>query len=127
MLGLLCRFFIDRASPEPERPENPVKIFKRGDRHQRIPEAQSRTNRSIENPCRSHDRHTGITLQGNVLPIPALTRQKYPDIRPKVGMPSIMDPRYLPDMGRMNGNWPSDGKIGCSRAPIAVLRSSLTQ
>ena len=27
-------------------------------------------------------------------------------VRAKIGMPSIMDTINLPDMGRMNGNWP---------------------
>jgi hypothetical protein len=26
-------------------------------------------------------------------------------VRAKIGMPSIMNPINLPDMGRMNGNW----------------------
>ncbi|WP_454693449.1 hypothetical protein [Achromobacter aegrifaciens] len=36
---------------------------------------------------------------------------------PKQRMPSIMDFYFLPDMGRMNGQWPYRGRTGSSRAP----------
>jgi hypothetical protein len=38
------------------------------------------------------------------------------------GMPPIEDLNFRPDMGRMNWNWPSEGRIGCS--PAACARES---
>jgi hypothetical protein len=37
-------------------------------------------------------------------------------------MPTVEDLNFLPDMGRMNRNWPSDDRIGCS--PAACARAS---
>lgn len=31
-------------------------------------------------------------------------------------VPAVEDLNFLPDMGRMNRNWRSEGRIGCSRA-----------
>ena len=33
-------------------------------------------------------------------------------------VPTIVDFNFLPDMGRMNRNWPSGGKAGCSRVHL---------
>jgi hypothetical protein len=38
----------------------------------------------------------------------AITAIEHPEnlhVRTKIGVPSIMNPINLPDMGRMNGNW----------------------
>ncbi len=32
------------------------------------------------------------------------------------GMPAVEDLNFLPEMGRMNGRWPSGGRTGCSPA-----------
>ena len=37
-------------------------------------------------------------------------------------MPTVEDLDFLPDMGRMNRNWPSGGRTGCS--PAAFARAS---
>ncbi|MGA7782828.1 MAG: hypothetical protein WCA85_34675, partial [Paraburkholderia sp.] len=38
------------------------------------------------------------------------------DATTKQRMPTIIDFNFLPDMGRMIGNWPSAGLTGCSPA-----------
>lgn len=38
-------------------------------------------------------------------------------------MPAVEDLNFLPDMGRMNRNWPSAGTTGCS--PAACARASV--
>jgi hypothetical protein len=37
------------------------------------------------------------------------------DAVPIQRVPTIMDFNFLPDMGRMNGQWPSEGRTGCLR------------
>ncbi len=41
-----------------------------------------------------------------MLAITAIEGLEDSHVRAKIGMPSIMDTINLPDMGRMNGNWP---------------------
>jgi len=41
------------------------------------------------------------------------------DATTKQRMPTIMDFNFLPDMGRMNGNWQLDGQTGCSQVLYA--------
>lgn len=64
------------------------------------------TNRSIQNPSGCQDRDPRIALDPNMLAITAIERAENLHVRAKIGMPSIMNPVNLPDMGRMNGNWP---------------------
>lgn len=40
-----------------------------------------------------------------MLAITAIEGPENLHVRAKIGMPSIMNPINLPDMGRMNGNW----------------------
>ncbi len=82
-----------------------MEIKKRGSGNQRVARTQRRTNDSIKNPGRRHDRDAGIALQRYITPITALTGERYPDIRTRIGVPTVMNARNLPDMGRMNGNW----------------------
>ncbi|SEK03580.1 hypothetical protein MAA5396_04291 [Marinovum algicola] len=63
------------------------------------------TNCCIQNPCRREDRNTWIALEPDMLAITAIERPENLHVRAKIGMPSIMNPINLPDMGRMNGNW----------------------
>jgi hypothetical protein len=45
------------------------------------------------------------------------------DATTKQRMPTIMDFNFLPDMGRMNGNWLLDAGIICSQGPTAAARA----
>lgn len=67
ILDLLCRFFIDTASPEPQGRENTMEIIKRGNGNQRGAQTQGRTHCRIKHPCRCHDRDTGIALQSYIV------------------------------------------------------------
>jgi hypothetical protein len=61
-----------------------------------------------------------------MLAITAIEGPKNLHVRFKIGMPSIMNPINLPDMGRMNGNWQSGAKTTCSldhRPAAAPLQS----
>ena len=99
-----------------------MEIKKRGSGNQRVARTQRRTNDSIKNPGRRHDRDAGIALQRYITPITALTGERYPDIRTRIGVPTVMNARNLPDMGRMNGNWLSEGKTGLLLAQKAVAK-----
>jgi hypothetical protein len=55
-----------------------------------------------------------------MLAITVIERPENLHVRAKIGMPSIMNPINLPDMGRMNGNWRWDGSPGSSLDPSAA-------
>ncbi len=48
-------------------------------------------------------------------------------VRTKIGMPSIMNPINLPDMGRMNGNWPSVAATGFLRDQTQAAKPTPVQ
>lgn len=83
-----------------------MKFGKRIRGNQRCAKLETLTNRSIQNPGGREDRDPRIALEPNMLAITAIERAENLHIRAKIGMPSIMYPINLPDMGRMNGNWP---------------------
>lgn len=74
--------------------------------HQGLTKLETLTNRSIQNPGRRKDRYTWIALQSDMLAITAIEGPENLHIRATIGMPSIMNPINLPDIGRMNANWP---------------------
>lgn len=52
----------------------------------------------------------------NNAPARALLAIEPPDLAAMQRMPPVVDDDFLPDMGRMFGDWRSDGPTGCSRA-----------
>jgi len=82
-----------------------MKIKKRLRGHQGFATLETLTNRSIQNPGGSKDRYTWIALETDMLAITAVDGSENLHVRAKIGMPLIMNPVNLPDMGRMNGNW----------------------
>ncbi len=126
MLGLHCRFFIDIASPEPQRAENYVQIKKSSGRGDGRAQGHRRTRRGIENPGRRQNRNTGIALKNYIRPIIPPQRAKDLNVQPEIGMPAIMDTANLPDMGRMNGNLPWAEKTICSWVLRAAERRQLS-
>jgi hypothetical protein len=85
-------------------PENRMKLEQRIRGHQRDAELKTRTDRGIQNPGRRNDRDPGIALEPDELAITAIERAENLHILAEIGMPSIVNPINLPDMGRMNGN-----------------------
>ncbi|HEY9037413.1 MAG TPA: hypothetical protein VIN05_00490 [Roseovarius sp.] len=81
-----------------------MKIEKRIRRNQRHTKLEALTNRGVQNPSGCKDRNTWIALETDMLAITAIEGPENPHVRTKIGMPPIMNPIDLPDMGRMNGN-----------------------
>jgi hypothetical protein len=82
-----------------------MKFAKRLRRYHRFAKIEALTDRGIQNPGGCNDSYTRIALEADMLAITAIEGPKNLHVRFKIGMPSIMNPINLPDMGRMNGNW----------------------
>lgn len=91
-----------------------MKIVKRLRRHHGFAKIETLTYRSIQNPGGCKDRYTWIALETDMLAITATERAENLHVRAKIGMPLIMNPINLADMGRMNGNWHWEERIICS-------------
>ena len=57
----------------------------------------------IEHPTGNANHDTGRPLHFKKLACCSLLHESHDDLAAKIGMPSIMDFKLLPDMGRMNG------------------------
>ena len=76
--------------------------------------------RRIQHP-RCNSRHdTGRDLYVNDDPASALLAVEPPDRAAVQRMPPVVDCDFLPDMGRMSGDWQSAARTGCSPAPTLV-------
>jgi hypothetical protein len=104
-----------------------MKFEKRIRGHHRCAKLETLTYRSIQNPGRRKDCDPCNALEPDMLAITAIERAKNLHLRAKIGMPSIVNPINLPDMGRMNGNWQSDGRIGYLQGPTPVPKRSRVQ
>lgn len=93
-----------------------MKIVKRLRGHHGFTKIETLTYRSIQNPGGCKDRYTWIALETDMLAITATERAENLHVRAKIGMPLIMNPINLADMGRMNGNWPSIARMPSSPA-----------
>ena len=91
-----------------------MKFAKRLRRYHRFAKIEALTDRGIQNPGGCNDSYTRIALEPNILAITAIEGPENLHIRAIMGVPSIMNPINLPDMGRMNGNWPLAARITCS-------------
>ncbi len=60
----------------------------------------------IQNPVWRENRNTFITLKADNLAVTTIERTVNLHLGAKIGVPSIVDPVRLLDMGGMNGNWP---------------------
>jgi hypothetical protein len=70
--------------------------------------------RRIQHP-RCNSRHdTGRDLYVNDDPASALLAVEPPDRAAVQRMPPVVDCDFLPDMGRMSGDWPWGARTGCS-------------
>ena len=85
----------------------------------RIAENQSGACGSIQHPF-GNDPNLTVARVDMDDPTPAaLLNISNLDATTKQRMPTIMDFNFLPDMGRMNGNWPLAGETGSSRVQLA--------
>lgn len=95
-----------------------MKFAKRLRGYHRFAKIEALTDRGVQNPGGCNDSYTRIALEADMLTITAIEGPKDSHVRPKIGMPSIMDTINLPDMGRMNGNWPSIAKTRSSQVTM---------
>jgi len=80
----------------------------------RIAENQSGACGSIQHPFGNDPNLTVARVDMDDPTSAALLNISNLDATTKQRMPTIMDFNFLPDMGRMNGNWPWAGAAGCS-------------
>lgn len=97
-----------------------MKIAKRLRGHHGCAKIETLTYRSIQNPGGCKDRYSRMALKTDMLAITVIEGPENLQIRAKTGMPSIMNPINLPDMGRMNGNGPLAAKTTSSPAATAA-------
>jgi len=81
-----------------------MKIAKPLRGHHGFAKIETLTYSSMQNPGGCKDRYTWIALASDMLAITAIERTENLHVRAKIGMPLIMNPINLADMGRMNGN-----------------------
>jgi hypothetical protein len=86
----------------------------------RLAENQSGACGSIQHPFGNDPNLTVARVDMDDPTSAALLNISNLDATTKQRMPTVMDFNFLPDMGRMNGNWPSAGAISCSLALTAV-------
>lgn len=82
-----------------------MKFEKRLRSYHRFAKNEAPTDRGVQNPGGCNDSYTRIALEADMLTITAIEGPENLHVRVKIGMPSIMNPINLPDMGRMSGNW----------------------
>ena len=99
-----------------------MKFAKRLRRYHRFAKIEALTDRGIQNPGGCNDSYTRIALEADMLAITAIEGPENLHVSVKIGMPSIMNPINLPDMGRMNGNWPSVERTGSSPVPTPAAK-----
>ena len=104
-----------------------MKFAKRLRRYHRFAKIEALTDRGIQNPGGCNDSYTRIALEADMLAITAIEGPENLHVSVKIGMPSIMNPINLPDMGRMNGNWESEERIGYSPGQTPARRLSRGQ
>ncbi|CAB3809381.1 hypothetical protein [Pararobbsia alpina] len=81
-----------------------------------LAETHSRARGGIKHPLGNNLDRTVTSVDMDDPTAAALLDVSNLDAVPKQRMPPILDFDFLPDMGRMNGQWPSAEKIGCSAA-----------
>jgi len=70
----------------------------------------------IHHPARNRDDNAGRAFHLEKLPNRPLLYPPNIDLPAEIGMPTIMNFPLFADMGRMNGQWESEERIGYSRA-----------
>ena len=86
----------------------------------RLARLHGRTHGRIQHPLRNHPYYAWISLDVNYATAAALFDVPDLDAATIQRMPTILNFNFLPDMGRMNGNWFSAGATICSQVPMAA-------
>jgi hypothetical protein len=81
-----------------------------------LAQRHGRTHDAIQHPRRHHPHYAWTGLDVHHATATSLLDVSYLDATPIQGMPTVMDFNFLPDMGRMIANLPSEGPTGCSPA-----------
>ncbi|MFK4449071.1 hypothetical protein ABH944_009112 [Caballeronia udeis] len=89
----------------------------------RLAENESGASGSIQHPFGNDPNLTVARVDMNDTTSAALLNISNLDATTKQRMPTIVDFNFLPDMGRMNGNWFLDAGIICSQGPTAAARA----
>jgi hypothetical protein len=87
----------------------------------RLAENQSGACGSIQHPFGNDPNLTVARVDMDDPTSAALLNISNLDATTKQRMPTVMDFNFLPDMGRMNGNWRWAGKTICSLGPTAAV------
>jgi hypothetical protein len=89
----------------------------------RLTRLHGRTHSRIQHPLRNHPHYTWISLNVNYATAAALLDVPDLDAATIQWMPTILNFNFLPDMGRMNGNWSSAAVIVCLPAQIRAANA----
>jgi hypothetical protein len=92
----------------------------------RLTRLHGRTHSRIQHPLRNHPHYTWISLNVNYATAAALLDVPDLDAATIQWMPTILNFNFLPDMGRMNGNWLWGAAHGCSPTRLAARRQAPT-
>ena len=100
-----------------------MQLDQRPNGHARRADLHAGAGHRIQHPRRHQGDHAGHRLDIDIVATAALLAVVQTDTTPVERMPAVVDLNFLPDMGRMTGRWRSDGKIGCSPAPMPAVKS----
>jgi hypothetical protein len=93
----------------------------------RFTKGHPRTGHRVQHPRRDQHNHACANLDQNKLTISTAQTVKTANPTPEKRVPSILDRYILSDMGRMNANWRSAGRIIFLPALTPAARSSPTR
>ena len=105
--------------------EHAVQFGERRHCHQRWPQRHGRAKGFIQHPASNRQHDAGAHLDVDDLARSAALAVLPAQPSAVQGVPTVEDLNFLPDMGRMNTNWPSAGRTGCSQdrcAPVSERR-----
>jgi hypothetical protein len=110
---LLDNYCVTRKDlPESIILEYPIEVHQRLQRYLRLSQLHCGTGRAVEHPPLHDRRHSGFVLNNDDCRSAALLAVVKPDMPTVKCMPAVMNLDFFPDMGRMFGRWPLEGRAG---------------
>lgn len=94
-----------------------LQLNQRGHIDARRADAHPGADLAIQHPAGHRDNHTGRPLYLEKLVCCSMLDATNQNHQAEIGGIPVMDLQLLPDMGRMNGEWPWAGRHGSSPAP----------
>jgi hypothetical protein len=86
----------------------------------RFAELHARARGRVQHPCRYYRDYASACLNMDDAASTALLDVSNPDPTPIQWVPTIMDFHFLPDMGRMTGEWFSERRTGSLQDPSVL-------